>query len=412
MGVYMAGLAFVGGAVIDGKGGHVETATVLVDQGRILAVEANGGVPDGFQTVAVHGKTVMPGMIDTHIHVVGGDVLDTPDYASSRRLNERSSMAAFRTVEAGIRLLKAGFTTLREVGARDYVDVDYREAVRIGVIQGPRMLVSGPGITPTGGHVWQRCVQVDGPEAIVQEIRRQWRAGVDCIKVMGVTGGVSTPRSDPRLAHYTAPEVHAAVTEAHRLGLLTECHAHALEGIRNAVASGIRTLAHGLFLDDAAACAMAEKGVYFVPTLANDYHKERLDAEGRLPDSLKARYAELNTMGVRMPTPEERMAIARRNGVQVICGTDGGGNPMNTLGSSGFELQMLVRCGYSPMDAIIASTSRAAAALRLDRLVGAVAPGMLADLLVVNGDPLQDIGILTPSGCRIERVFKEGVEIA
>lgn len=407
----MGGLALVNGQVFDGAGGVRRRATTLVENGRIIAVGPDIGIPDGFQLLDLTGKTLLPGLIDTHVHVVGGDVVDTADYASSRRLHERSSMAAFRTVEAGMRLLRAGFTTLREVGARDYVDVDYREAVRQGLVPGPRMLVSGPGITPTGGHVWQRCVQVDGPEAIIQEIRRQWREGVDCIKVMGVTGGVATPRSDPRLAQYTREEVVAAVTEAHRLGLLTECHAHALAGIQNAVAAGIRTLAHGLFLDDETAAAMAEKGIYFVPTLANDFHKRRLEAEGRLPAAMTARYRELQAMGVKMPTVEERMAIARRNGVPVICGSDGGGNAMNILGTSGVELQMLVACGYTPMEAIVAATGRAAEALKLDHLVGRVQPGLLADLLVVDGDPLADITILAPGRSRIERVFKEGVEV-
>lgn len=407
----MVGMALVGARVLDGTGGVLEHGTVLVQDGRIQAVGRNLGIPDGFEAIDVAGKTVMPGMIDAHVHVVGGDVLDVPDYVASRRLNERPSMAAFRTVEAGLRMLRAGFTTLREVGARDYVDVDYREAVRQGLVTGPRMLVSGPGITPTGGHVWQRCVQVDGPDAIVQEVRRQWREGVDCIKIMGVTGGVATPRSDPRLAHYTAAEVAAAVMEAHRLGLLTECHAHALEGIKNAVAAGVRTLAHGLFLDDRTAAEMAEKGIYFVPTLANEFHKRRLEAEGRLPRSLQARYAELAAMGVVVPSAEERMAVARRNGVPVICGSDGGGNAMNTLGTTGVELLMLVQCGYTPMEAIIAATSRAAEALRLDRQVGRIRPGLLADILVVDGNPLEDISILTPIRPRIERVFKEGVEV-
>lgn len=408
----MAGIALVHGRVLDGTGRIWERATVLVEGKLILAVGADLGIPDGFTVLDVQGKTVLPGLIDTHIHVVGGDVLDVPDYAASRRLQERPSMAGLRTVEAGVRLLRAGFTTLREVGARDYVDVDYREAVRQGLVVGPRMLVSGPGITPTGGHVWQRCVQVDGPEAIVQEVRRQWREGVDCIKVMGVTGGVSTPRSDPRLAQYTAAEVSAAVTEAHRLGLLTECHAHALAGIRNAVAAGIRTLAHGLFLDDRTASDMAEKGMYFVPTLANEFHKRRMETEDRLPKSLKARYAELAAMGVALPSVEERMAIARRNGVPVICGSDGGGNAMNTLGTSGVELLMLVQCGYSPMEAIVAATSRAAEALRLDHLTGRIQSGLLADLVVVDGDPLGDIRVLTHLSPCIEQVYQEGVRVA
>lgn len=401
-------LALTNARLIDGKGGSVPHGTVLVENDRIKAVGADVGVPDGAKVIDCSGKTVMPGLIDVHVHLVSGDVLDISDYAASRRLGESQALAGFRTYEVGMRMLRAGFTTLRTVGDRDFIDVAYRQAVKEGLITGPRLIASGPGITMTGGHVWRRCVQVDGPDEIRKEIRRQWREGVDCIKIMGVTGGVATAGSDPSMAHFLPEEVKAAADEAHRLGLLTATHCHALAGIWNAIDAGVTSVGHGHFLDEEAAQAMADRGIYLVPTLTNDWHKREQMLSGKTPASYLRRVEELKEMGVEMPHYSTKMAYARKAGVKVLLGTDCGGNPLAKFGTNAVEMLMLEECGWSPMEAIVAGTSLAAEAMRLAKVTGSLTPGLQADLLIVGGDPLADLKILTHLNSKIETVIKGG----
>lgn len=401
-------LALTNARLIDGKGGMIPRGTVLVEGDRILAVSADAGVPDGAKVLDCTGKTVMPGLIDVHVHLVSGDVLDIGDYAASRRLGESEALAAYRTYDAGQTMLQAGFTTLRTVGDRDFIDVAYRQAVNEGLITGPRLITSGPGITMTGGHVWRRCTQVDGPDEIRKEIRRQWREGVDCIKIMGVTGGVSTAGSDPRLAHFLPDEVKAAAEEAHRLGLLTATHCHALDGIWNAIDANVTTIGHGHFLDEAAAHVMAERGIYLVPTLTNDWHRREQAQAGKTPASYRRRVEELRAMGVEIPHYSIKMAHARKAGVKVILGTDCGGNALATFGTNAVEMLMLEECGWSPMEAIVAGTGLAAEAMRLAQVTGSLTPGLQADLLVIDGNPLENLKILTHLEPKIETVIKGG----
>lgn len=401
-------IALTNARLIDGKGGMVERGTVLIEKDQILAAGADVGVPDGAKVIDCTGKTVMPGLIDVHVHLVSGDVLDVADYAASRRLNESQAMAAYRTYETGLKMLKAGFTTLRTVGDRDFIDVAFRQAVKEGIIDGPRLICSGPGITMTGGHVWRRCVQVDGVDEIRKEIRRQWREGVDCIKIMGITGGVATAGSDPRMAHFLPEEVKAAADEAHRLGLLTATHCHALAGIWNAINAGVTTVGHGHFLDEESAHAMAERGIYLVPTLTNDWHKREQARSGKTPASYQKRVDELKEMGVEMPHFTTKMAHARKVGVKVLLGTDCGGNALAKFGTNAVEMLMLQECGWSPMEAIVAGTGLAAEAMRLGKVTGSLTPGLQADVIVVDGNPLDDLKILTHLDPKIERVFKGG----
>jgi imidazolonepropionase-like amidohydrolase len=319
-------------------------------------------------------------------------------------MDEHVAMHAYRSLEATQRALRAGFTTLREMATRDFVDVQLREAAAADLVVAPRILASGPGLTMTGGHVWMKCVQVDGPDEIRKEVRRQIREGVDWIKLMGVTGGSATAGQDIRRTQFTPEEIRAAADEAHRLGRRCAAHAHGLEGITACIDAGIDTIEHGTFLDDRQAARMAEKGLYLVPTLLNAYARRQ-----QLGDEvLKRRDEQLERMGVQIPEPEERMALARRNGVKVLAGTDCGGNARALFGTHGIELYMLVEGGFSPMEAIVAATGLAADAMGLTRETGTIQPGLAADLLLVDGDPLKDISVLAPFNSRIEMVVKGG----
>ena len=387
----MARTAFINARIFDGTRLIAERGAVVVEGERIAAVIPDEWTGQADRTIDLQGQTVLPGLIDVHTHIVGGDVLPIADYAASRRLAEGIGMQALRTADAARRTLLAGYTTIRDVGCRDYLDVDLRNAVREGLIPGPRVVACGLGLTPTGGHVHARAREADGVEGVIRAVREHVRHGVDGIKIIGITGGMATPGQDPGAAQYRYEEVAAAVEEAHRWGKRVACHAHGVEGIDNAVRAGVDTLGHGLFLTKDLAERMADRGTVFVPTLANHFHQRRLEREGRVPESVQARQRELAAMGITVPPVEERMAHARDAGVVVATGSDAGGNAQVRHGTNAVEMVMLVECGYSPEEAIRAATSVAAAAIGLDDETGAIAPGKAADLTVYAADPLTDI---------------------
>jgi imidazolonepropionase-like amidohydrolase len=387
----MVRTAFINARIFDGRRLVTERGAVVVDGDRIADLLPGDWTGTADQTVDLSGRTLLPGLIDVHTHLVGGDVLPIADYAASRRLSEGVGMQAFRTAEAARRTLLAGYTTIRDVGCRDYLDVDLRNAVREGLVAGPRVVACGLGLTPTGGHVHARAREADGVDGVIKAVREHIRHGVDGIKIIGVTGGMATPGQHPGAAQYRYDEVAAAVEEAHRWGRRVACHAHGEEGIENAVRAGVDTLGHGLFLTEKLARLMAEHGTVFVPTLANHYHQRVLEREGRVPESMRARQRELAAMGVVMPPVEERMAHARAAGVVVATGSDAGGNAQVIHGTNAVELVMLVECGYSPEEALRAATSVAATAIGVERETGTLELGKAADLIVVDDNPLERI---------------------
>lgn len=401
--------ALINARVIDGLGNVYDKAHLVIEDDHIVDLLHDAWLGEADSVLDLSGETLLPGLIDVHTHLVGGDVLPTTDYAASRRLSETASMQAFRTAEAARRTLLAGFTTVRDVGCRDYLDIELRDAIASGLVPGPRIIAAGLGLTPTGGHVFARARQADGRDDVIRAVREHIRQGVDWIKIIGVTGGMATPGQDPGAAQYRPEEVAAAVEEAHRWDRHAACHAHGADGIANALDAGIDTIEHGIFLTDELARRIADDGVVFVPTLSNSFHTRRLEQEGRLPEAAIARRRELEAKGIFVPGIEQRMTHCRNRGVVVATGTDSGGNAQVLHGNNGSELAMFVECGYTPMEAILAATSVAAKVMRIDQMTGSLSRGKQADVAAFAGNPLDDITALSAvHGGRPSLVMKGG----
>ena len=384
---------FLNALLLDGRGGYQERSGLLVEDTRIAAVGPNlaGRTRDAGMVIDLQGRALMPGMIDTHCHPGGGDF----DPAHE---DEPPGMQALRTVEAVQRTLRAGFTTIRSAGTKHGVDVDVRNAIRQGLVWGPRLVASGPGITCTAGHGHFWAVEVDGADAIRAEVRRQvLRLGVDSIKVLAVSGGIATANQEIDTEHYTVEEIAAAVDQSRKLGKLNQTHAISLKGIKNAIAAGVNSIDHGIFLDEEACAGMVAQGIFLVPSFGPFvyYEFKRLAEPWRWERALGVHAHHVRSF---------RMAMDR--GVPIALGSDNGAPSRFKAGDNAEEYQFMVEAGMPPERAITAGASDAARLLRLDHEIGSLEPGKLADLVVVDGNPLEDITALHD---RVVFVMRAGI---
>jgi imidazolonepropionase-like amidohydrolase len=375
------GTLFLNATLLDGNGRLDEGGALLVsDDGRIEAVGATASLearrrdPDT-TVVDLGGRTLMPGLIDTHIHLAGGDF-------EPHREGDPVGLAAFRTVQAATRTLQAGFTTVRVAGSRDFLDVDLRDAINEGALVGPRILASGRGLTTTGGHYHNWCaIEVDGVDAIRREVRNHVKRGVDGIKLM-LSPGIATPGSNVNTEQFTLEEVQAAVYEAHKVGKTVLSHAIGINGIRNGVEAGVDSIDHGHYLDEEQAVKMKEKGIYLVPTFGPTYYY----VHKREAEAWRVERAEQVE-----PLHSATFKIALEVGVPIAMGCDCGAQSRMPNGENALEIELMVRHGMTPMAAIQAATREAARLMRILDQVGTLEAGKTADLIVVDGNPADDI---------------------
>jgi imidazolonepropionase-like amidohydrolase len=397
--------AFVGGFVFIGDGRVVERGAVIVDGERIVKVgDEKTPIPRDAQMIPLEGRTLFPGFIDTHVHLC----LDASPDPVSTLVSEPVPTTTLKAARFARETLRAGVTTVRDMGGKDGIDLHLRDAIQRGLIAGPRMFVSRSMICMTGGHGWPLGRQADGPDEVRKAAREQIRGGADLIKLMA-TGGVLTPGVEPGAAQFTEEELRAGVEEAHKAGRKTATHAMGTEGILNALRAGIDSIEHGVFLDDEAISLLKKLNVPLIPTLSAAYHIERKAAEGGIPA-----YAIEKNQRVK-PHHLKSVRTAREAQILVAMGTDAG-TPLNRHGQNLREAQLLVEMGgYSPSDALRAATGLAAQVLGMEKEVGTVDEGKFADLVVVDGNPLEDIGILLkPEAIALVmqggRVVKDDVE--
>ena len=405
MGV-MTRVLFRGGSVFEGTGTPPAAADVVVEGGRIVDV---GPGLDGDEAVDLGGRVLLPGLFDCHVHFTFSGNLD-PVSGAMRPFSLKYFEAA-ANMEA---TLRAGVTSVREAGGSD---LGVKASVVQGLTPGPRMQISIAMLSQTGGHgdrslpsggcfSWQHTYPgnpsglVDGPDEMRRRVRELIREGADVIKV-ATSGGVLSPRDDPRHGHFRDDELAVLVAEASAAGLHVMAHAQATEGIKAAIRSGIRSIEHGIYLDDEAIDRMIERGVWLVPTLsAPRAVLAAADSGMRLTEPVirKARQV--------LDDHTESFRRAVEAGVRIAMGTDSGVGPH---GRNLEEVALMVEhSSMGPLDAWAATTSSAAQLCGVDADLGTISPGKLADLTAIEGD-LTDLEKL---GERIWGVWKAGTRVA
>jgi imidazolonepropionase-like amidohydrolase len=396
-----------GATLIDGTGNDpVEAATIVIDGNRIISVESRGAVPHDAQVLEADGMTVLPGLIDTHVHVMsnGFDLM--------RQLLTPPSLALYRAIPNLWATLDAGVTTVRDAGG---APKGLKMAIEEKIFPGPRMKISVTALSQTGGHGDSTmpntcCLRVDWPdipngvvdgvENVRQRVREILRAGAEWIKVCS-TGGVLSPVDLPSSSQFTVDELRAAVEEGRAHGeVKVMAHAQGTQGIKNAILAGCTSIEHGIWLDDEAIELMVARDVYLVPTLVAPVQVIR-QAEAK-PGMMPPYGLEK----ARCVIDDHHASFSRAvvAGVKIAMGTDSGVGPH---GENAEELALMVAGGMTPMEAIVASTRRAAELLAMDDEIGTIAPGKLADLIIVAGDPLAGISILQNHD-RIVLVMQDG----
>ena len=387
-------VALVAERVIDGVSDRARTNTVVVVDGeRIVAVGDRSAIPAGAKVVELPGRTLMPGFINCHEHpLMYGD-----DYQNAH-LQASSAYKALMGLAALQRQLLAGWTTVRVMGDADvhYANQDIRKTVDAGVFVAPRLTGAGHYLSITGGggdvnyispeqHVIADGLVVDGPEEVRKAIRNEIKFGSDWIKLL-VTGAYQSVGDDPRNVAFSPEELRAAVDEANRHNVPVAAHAHAAEGIKQAVAAGVRSIEHGTFIDDEGIKMMAAKGTFLVPTIyVGDYYTEG--------DKLRAQDKQDDYAAHQRGKFLDAVGRAHKQGVKVAVGIDLGGYMTDPVVFVR-EMTVLVEAGFTPMEAIQAGTRVGAELLRWDNRLGTVQAGKLADLVAVAGNPLDDMKAL------------------
>src|SRR5215471_4846666 len=392
------------------RAGHlldVRTGKVLNDQlifvegGKITAVGPGNGA-DGFKDLTVidlSGKTVLPGLIDAHTHITFD-----PKFGYDRLAISLPREALIGAKNARITLL-AGFTTIRNVGATEFADIALRDAINAGDVPGPRIDASGPALSITGGHCDDNLLPyewhateigvADGVENVQHKVREVIKYGADVIKICA-TGGVLSLGDNPQASQFTQEELRAAIADAHRLGRKVAAHAHGAQGILWASEAGVDSIEHGSYIDDAGIAAMKAHGTYLVPTLyLSDWFFENAP-KMNVPPSMLAKGKEV------MPAARKNIAHAFASGVKVGFGTDAAVYPH---GLNAHEFAVMVRLGLTPLQAIQAATVNDADLLGWPDKVGVIEANHFADIIAVDGDPLEDVTTLE----RVKFVMKGGV---
>lgn len=394
--------------IIDGTGSiPLPNASVIVEGERIREIIPGppGSIPSAATVIDCRQQTLLPGLIDAHIHVgaVEANIIE-------QQRRNYTSMLVIRSLQVIKETLDQGFTTARDAGG---ADPGFREAVRLGYIQGPRLFVAGYPLSQTGGHGDSRLPTetfspfeslagiatrvCDGVDQVRRVAREQLRSGVDHLKVMA-GGGAMSPSDEIDTSQYSIEELKAVVDEARAVGTYVMAHVYSSRSILNCTAAGVRTLEHGNLLDEEAARAIKDAGAFLVPTLVTYEITPRLGKDLGIPQNNIRKMIEAREKGL------EALTIAHRAGVKIGSGSD-------LLGSmqvyKGMELELKARV-LGPMGAIVATTKTNAELLRKEKDLGTIEVGKLADLILINGDPLKNMRLFQEYREKITLIIQGG----
>jgi len=398
--------------VFDGSGSVPwGPATVIVEGDRISKLgpldelELPEEVGTGWWVIDGQGKLLMPGLVDCHVHITG-----SCDPDEVKALKELVPHAAIRSTINARDTLEAGFTAVRDAGGGNLIDVALKQAINEGLVPGPRLQVACRGLSITGGHGdsrngWPPEIEfkgryvVDSPDEARRAAREQLRDGADHIK-LHATGGVMSEGDLPTARGLTVEEMRAAIEEAHNVGKKTMAHAQGSTGIRNAILAGISSIEHGFYLTDEIIELMLKKDVFLVATLCAVHHIVEKGIEGGIPKygvekAREAKQAHLDSF-----------LKAYKAGVKIAMGTDAA-TPFNCHGNNAQELELMVNAGMKPRDALVSATARGAELMGWGDRMGQVKLGFWADLILVDGNPLEDVKVLQDKR-NIKLVIKGG----
>ncbi len=395
------------GTLIDGVSDDVtERVSIIIEDDKIISVE-NGyaSIRDGDKLIDLKSKTVLPGLIDLHVHLEGET--SPTRYLDAFTLNDADK--AYRSTLYAKRTLMAGFTTVRELGGSG-VNIALKNAINDGFVEGPRIITVGKSLATTGGHAdptngWKKDLMGDpGPETGVlngvddarKAVRQRYKNGADHIKITA-TGGVLSVAKSGDAPQFFDDELKAVVETARDYGMHVAAHAHGAEGMRRAVEAGVRTIEHGTKMTTEVMDLMIEKGTYYVPTIsAGKWVAEKAKEEGYYPPLVVPKALEIG------PMIQETFAAAYKRGVKIAFGTDAGVFPH---GINGREFIYMTEAGMPVMEAIKSATTVAAEVLGLQNEIGSIEAGKQADIIAVDRDPRQDVS--TMAG--VSFVMKGGV---
>jgi imidazolonepropionase-like amidohydrolase len=389
------------GHLLDVKTGKLldgQTIVVVGDMIQAISPTSEVAAQPGDTVVDLGGMTVLPGLIDVHTHLT----MNT-DFDPYRELTSTSAKEAINGVVNARTTLMAGFTSVRNVGASGFVDVDLRDAINSGQVAGPHMLVSGPLIGITGGHCDENLLPIkyhvvgdgvaDGIAEVQHKVRENIKYGADLIKICA-TGGVLSKGDDPQASQFTLEEMQAIVADAHRLGRKVAAHAHGAQGILWATEAGVDSIEHGSYINDEAIAEMKKRGTYLVPTL---YLEDWMLEKGNLPPFYHQKMIDVSAVA------KGNIKHAMQSGVKIALGTDAAVYPH---GLNAHELDVYVnQLGMAPLTALQTATLNAADLMGWSAKTGSLEPGKWADIIAVETNPLNDVRVLQD----VKFVMKAGV---
>ncbi len=395
------------GKLIDGKSDRVQSRMSIVVDGNAIEDIQEGFIStnDFDNYIDLRNHTVLPGLMDMHVHF-GGEYLSKAEAP----LKMEREMEAILATQHALVTFKSGFTTVRQVGDSGLVAISLRDAINAGKVVGPRIFAAGKTIATTGGHADPTNGKalddyayplpeqgvVNGPYEVYTAVRQRYKDGADGIKIT-VTGGVLSPAKSGDNPQFTQEEVDAVVSAAKDYGMWVAVHAHGAEGMKRAIKAGVDSIEHGTFMDDEAMDLMIENGTYYVPTIsAGVWVAEKSKIDNFFPEIVRPKAASVG------PQISGTFKKAHKRGVKIAFGTDAG---VQKHGTNWKEFVYMVENGMSEMKAIQSATMETAKLLRIDDKLGSIEEGKLADMIAVKGNPIDDISILE----NIEVIIKDGI---